>query len=70
VGLGFFYTMSREQETKPDFILQGMINLTKSIDSAKDVEDGKAERRLIWGEITNPNPDEDDERLISKSLDF
>jgi len=47
-----------------------MINLTKSIDSAKDVEDGKAERRLIWGEITNPNPDEDDERLISKSLDF
>ncbi len=66
--------MSREQETKPDFILHGMIDLTKSIDSAKDVvhddTGNRIERRLIWGEITNSSLDEDDERLISKSLDF
>ena len=66
--------MSNEQQQQPDFILHGMINLQKSVDSAKEkVADDSGKlitRRLIWGEITNSNEDEDKERLISKSLDF
>lgn len=54
----------------PDFILHGMLHLQKSIDSAKDVEPGSAERRILYGEITNNNPDEEGERMIQKSLDF
>ncbi len=65
--------MTNEQERQIDFILHGVINLQKSLDSAKTGEDSDSTmppRRLIWGEITNSNADEDDERLISKALDW
>lgn len=57
-------------ESTPDFILHGMLHLQKSIDSENDVVPGSAERRILYGEITNNNPDEEGERMIQKSLDF
>ena len=71
MGWAFFVSeMDKEQQRKPDFILHGQILFTKSVESGQAVDDGTAERRLIYGEITNSNPDEDNERLISKALDW
>jgi len=55
---------------KPDFILHGVLHLQKSLDSGQEVDAGTAERRILYGEITNNNPDEEGERMIQKSLDF
>lgn len=49
---------------KPDFVLFGTIDLEKSL--TKDNE-GK---RLVFGEISNTDRDEQKESLIQKSLDF
>lgn len=57
-------------EAKPDFILLGNIDLGKSLESKEAADQGLSENRLIFGEITNPNKDEDDETFIAKSLDF
>ncbi len=53
-----------------DFLLHGIMQLTKSVDSEKDVANGTAERRLVYGEISNENRDEEGENLIQKSLDW
>jgi len=62
--------MDNEQKVKPDFILLGQVSLSKSIESAAAVSEGKAPRRLLYGEITNTSPDEEGETLLSKSLDW
>lgn len=53
-----------------DFLLHGLMQLQKSVDSEKDVANGTAERRLVYGEISNENRDEEGESLIQKSLDW
>jgi hypothetical protein len=53
-----------------DFLLHGIMQLQKSVDSEKDVANGTAERRLVYGEISNENKDEEGENLIQKSLDW
>lgn len=70
-GWAFFVQkMNKEQTQAPDFILHGTMQLSKSVESAQAVTDGTAKRRLIYGEITNGNLDEENERMIAKSLDF
>ena len=51
-------------DQKMDFALFGMIDLEKS--ASKENED----KRVVFGEISNPEKDEQGENLIQKSLDF
>jgi len=51
-------------DQKMDFALFGMIDLEKS--ASKENED----KRDVYGEISNPEKDEQGENLIQKSLDF
>jgi len=62
--------MDREQKVKPDFILLGQISLSKSVESGAAVSEGRSERRLLYGEITNQTKDEEGEQLFSKALDW
>ncbi len=55
---------------KPDFVLSGQLLLSKSVSEAGDNESGTHERRMIYGEITNPNRDEEGEILLEKALDW
>ena len=49
---------------EPDFSLLGMIDLEKSTSPEND------EKRIVLGEISNTQRDEQGERLMQKSLDF
>lgn len=58
------------KEDKPDFILHGMMDLEKSVQSAHPSDEQTPAHRLIYGLISTPGLDEEKERLIQKSLDF
>lgn len=62
--------MDKQQEQPIDFRLHGFVNMQKSMESGEDFKSGDSEKRLIWGEISNQNLDEQNEILIAKSLDF
>ncbi len=57
---------------KPDFTLMGTLNLEKSLTDYNEKKDSgvKSPQRIVYGEISNNQPDEEGEILMQKSLDF
>lgn len=61
-----------DMDYRPDFRLLGIIDLAKSLQDYDNRKDAGIEdpQRIVWGEISNINPDEENEVLLQKAIDY